>query len=202
MTGMNIVLINLTRFGDLLQSQAAIADLAARGHRVAVVCLENFAGAASLLHGVMHISALPSAGLLAALDKGSNVFKEGSAMGGMEGFSPCADWAKALGALAAWKKSLLEVFPVDAVCNLTPTLSARLLARFVAGDAPCTGFAVDAQTLPANARATHISLFDGTLQGFELTDRSAFGFQGHPEESPGPHDINELFDKFISHMAK
>lgn len=64
------------------------------------------------------------------------------------------------------------------------------------------GFAVDAQTLPANARATHISLFDGTLQGFELTDRSAFGFQGHPEESPGPHDINELFDKFISHMAK
>ena len=144
MTGMNIVLINLTRFGDLLQSQAAIADLAARGHRVAVVCLENFAGAASLLHGVMHISALPSAGLLAALDKGSNVFKEGSAMGGMEGFSPCADWAKALGALAAWKKSLLEVFPVDAVCNLTPTLSARLLARFVAGDAPCTGFAVDA----------------------------------------------------------
>lgn len=64
------------------------------------------------------------------------------------------------------------------------------------------GFAVDADTLPANARATHISLFDGTLQGFELTDRPAFGFQGHPEESPGPHDITELFDKFISHMAK
>ncbi|MDY3330572.1 MAG: glutamine-hydrolyzing carbamoyl-phosphate synthase small subunit [Pelistega sp.] len=64
------------------------------------------------------------------------------------------------------------------------------------------GFAVDGDTLPSNARVTHISLFDGTLQGFELTDRPAFCFQGHPEASPGPHDIIELFDKFISHMAK
>ncbi|NOL49467.1 glutamine-hydrolyzing carbamoyl-phosphate synthase small subunit [Pelistega europaea] len=64
------------------------------------------------------------------------------------------------------------------------------------------GFAVDADTLPSNARMTHISLFDGTLQGFELTDRPAFCFQGHPEASPGPHDIIELFDKFISLMAK
>ncbi|MGE8677750.1 MAG: glutamine-hydrolyzing carbamoyl-phosphate synthase small subunit, partial [Achromobacter marplatensis] len=57
------------------------------------------------------------------------------------------------------------------------------------------GFAVDAASLPANARVTHVSLFDGTLQGFELTDRPAFCFQGHPEASPGPHDILELFDK-------
>ena len=63
------------------------------------------------------------------------------------------------------------------------------------------GFAVDAQTLPANARATHVSLFDGTLQGFELTDRPAFCFQGHPEASPGPHDIVVLFDQFMSLMA-
>ncbi|WP_459615140.1 glutamine-hydrolyzing carbamoyl-phosphate synthase small subunit [Bordetella sp. 2513F-2] len=63
------------------------------------------------------------------------------------------------------------------------------------------GFAVDAATLPANARVTHVSLFDGTLQGFELTDRPAFCFQGHPEASPGPHDIIVLFDKFISQMA-
>ncbi|WP_408608114.1 glutamine-hydrolyzing carbamoyl-phosphate synthase small subunit [Candidimonas nitroreducens] len=63
------------------------------------------------------------------------------------------------------------------------------------------GFAVDAATLPANARATHVSLFDGTLQGFELSDAPAFCFQGHPEASPGPHDILELFDKFISLMA-
>jgi carbamoyl-phosphate synthase small subunit len=63
------------------------------------------------------------------------------------------------------------------------------------------GFGVDAASLPANARVTHISLFDGTLQGFELTDRPAFCFQGHPEASPGPHDIIVLFDKFISLMA-
>lgn len=63
------------------------------------------------------------------------------------------------------------------------------------------GFEVDAGSLPGNARVTHISLFDGTLQGFELTDRPAFCFQGHPEASPGPHDILVLFDKFISQMA-
>jgi carbamoyl-phosphate synthase small subunit len=63
------------------------------------------------------------------------------------------------------------------------------------------GFAVDAKTLPTNARATHVSLFDGTLQGFELTDRPAFCFQGHPEASPGPHDIVVLFDQFMSLMA-
>lgn len=64
------------------------------------------------------------------------------------------------------------------------------------------GFAVDAATLPANARVTHISLFDGTLQGFELTDRPAFCFQGHPEASPGPHDAAALFDKFIDLMTR
>jgi carbamoyl-phosphate synthase small subunit len=62
------------------------------------------------------------------------------------------------------------------------------------------GFAVDADTLPANARATHVSLFDGTLQGFELTDKPAFCFQGHPEASPGPHDIGYLFDRFTALM--
>ena len=64
------------------------------------------------------------------------------------------------------------------------------------------GFAVDAATLPKNARVTHISLFDGTLQGFELTDKPAFCFQGHPEASPGPHDVDVLFDKFIDLMEK
>jgi len=63
------------------------------------------------------------------------------------------------------------------------------------------GFNVDGESLPANARVTHVSLFDGTLQGFELTDSPAFCFQGHPEASPGPHDIVVLFDKFISLMA-
>ncbi len=63
------------------------------------------------------------------------------------------------------------------------------------------GFEVDAATLPANARVTHRSLFDGSLQGIELTDRPAFTFQGHPEASPGPHDVGYLFDKFIANMA-
>jgi carbamoyl-phosphate synthase small subunit len=64
------------------------------------------------------------------------------------------------------------------------------------------GFAVDAATLPANLRATHISLFDGTLQGLERTDKPAFCFQGHPEASPGPPDIAYLFDRFIGLMEK
>nr|WP_241014301.1 glutamine-hydrolyzing carbamoyl-phosphate synthase small subunit [Pandoraea nosoerga] len=63
------------------------------------------------------------------------------------------------------------------------------------------GFAVDADSLPANARVSHVSLFDGTLQGFEMTDRPAFCFQGHPEASPGPHDIGYLFDRFVQSMA-
>jgi carbamoyl-phosphate synthase small subunit len=64
------------------------------------------------------------------------------------------------------------------------------------------GFAVDASTLPKNARVTHVSLFDGTLQGFELTDKPAFCFQGHPEASPGPHDVDYLFDRFVAMMEK
>ena len=64
------------------------------------------------------------------------------------------------------------------------------------------GFAVDEKTLPANLRPTHVSLFDGTLQGLTRTDRPAFCFQGHPEASPGPHDIGYLFDRFIALMQE
>ena len=62
------------------------------------------------------------------------------------------------------------------------------------------GFAVDAETLPANLRVTHVSLFDGSLQGLARTDVPAFSFQGHPEASPGPHDVAYLFDRFIKLM--
>ncbi len=62
------------------------------------------------------------------------------------------------------------------------------------------GFAVDEKSLPANARITHVSLFDGSLQGFALNDAPAFCFQGHPEASPGPHDIRALFDRFVAAM--
>ena len=64
------------------------------------------------------------------------------------------------------------------------------------------GFAVDPDTLPSNCRVTHVSLFDGSLQGFERTDKPAFCFQGHPEASPGPHDIAPLFDRFVAMMEK
>jgi carbamoyl-phosphate synthase small subunit len=62
------------------------------------------------------------------------------------------------------------------------------------------GFAVDEKTLPANVRVTHQSLFDGTCQGIERTDKRAFSFQGHPEASPGPHEVGYLFDKFVVMM--
>jgi carbamoyl-phosphate synthase small subunit len=64
------------------------------------------------------------------------------------------------------------------------------------------GFCIDEATLPANARVTQRSLFDGSNQGIELTDAPAFSFQGHPEASPGPHDVAPLFDKFVASMGK
>jgi carbamoyl-phosphate synthase small subunit len=64
------------------------------------------------------------------------------------------------------------------------------------------GFTVDASTLPPTVRVTHVSLFDGSLQGIARTDRPAFSFQGHPEASPGPHDISYLFDRFVKMMER
>ena len=64
------------------------------------------------------------------------------------------------------------------------------------------GFAVDPASLPAEVRVTHVSLFDGSLQGIARTDRPAFSFQGHPEASPGPHDVGYLFDRFVALMEK
>jgi carbamoyl-phosphate synthase small subunit len=64
------------------------------------------------------------------------------------------------------------------------------------------GFMVDEKTLPDNLKPTHISLFDNSLQGFDIKGNYAFGFQGHPEASPGPQDINSIFEKFILHMTE
>jgi len=62
------------------------------------------------------------------------------------------------------------------------------------------GFAVEENSLPSSLKATHKSLFDGSLQGIEMSDKPAFGFQGHPEASPGPHDAAPLFNHFIELM--
>jgi carbamoyl-phosphate synthase small subunit len=78
----------------------------------------------------------------------------------------------------------------------------NLLTGKVAITSQNHGFAVDSSTLPNNLRATHVSLFDNSLQGFEHTELPAFGFQGHPEASPGPHDLADLFDKFVNMMNK
>jgi carbamoyl-phosphate synthase small subunit len=64
------------------------------------------------------------------------------------------------------------------------------------------GFAVDPASLPAKVRATHVSLFDGSLQGIALIDKPAFSFQGHPEASPGPHELGYLFDRFVAMMQR
>ncbi len=135
---MKILLVNLTRFGDLLQSQAAITKLAAAGHEVGVVCLENFAGAATLLSGVSHVAPLPGAAFLAALAQhpAEPSAEENSA-------AVPRSWPGALASLARWREELFGVFPPDCICNLTPTLAARLLARFLARTVSCTGFAVD-----------------------------------------------------------
>ena len=96
---------------------------------------------------------------------------------------------------------------------LPPTFEAQSSATYVSkvknlltGHCEITsqnhGFQVDETSLPANVRVTHRSLFDGTVQGIELTDKPAYSFQGHPEASPGPHDVAYLFDKFIKLMAE
>jgi carbamoyl-phosphate synthase small subunit len=64
------------------------------------------------------------------------------------------------------------------------------------------GFAVNGEALPACLEGTHISLFDGSLQGIKRRDKPAFGFQGHPEASPGPHDVGHLFDEFVTMMER
>ena len=64
------------------------------------------------------------------------------------------------------------------------------------------GFAIDPATLPDNVKVTHVSLFDGSLQGIARTDKPAFSFQGHPEASPGPHEVSYLFDKFVDLMQE
>ena len=150
---MNVLLLNLTRFGDLLQSQAAITDIVRQGHKVAVLCLENFAEAAALLSGVSLVVPLPAAAFLAALDSGRATGDERR-----------QNWPAALACLASLREKLEADFAPDVVCNMTPSLSARMLARFLASDKPCAGFAVDEFGFSANN-----SLWAAFLQGAAIT---------------------------------
>ncbi|NJB69347.1 ADP-heptose:LPS heptosyltransferase [Desulfobaculum xiamenense] len=115
------IVINLTRFGDLLQTQPVFTALKARGRETALVCLENFASAAKLMRDVDAVFALPGAALLSQLDD---------------------DWRRGLGTFCDWAGNDLASFGADQVVNLTSTLPGRLLARYLA---PCevVGYALD-----------------------------------------------------------
>lgn len=117
---MNLLLVNLTRFGDLLQTQPVVHGLRAQGHRVGLVCLENFAGAAALLEGVDHVAALPGSALLA-------------------GVQPGGDWRACTAGLMTWADRLRGAYAHDAVLNLTATLGGRLLGRLLAANGSDAG---------------------------------------------------------------
>lgn len=118
---MRILVQNLTRFGDLIQSQPALAELAGQGHELAVACLENFTGAARLLPEAGTVFPLPGARFLSGL---------------------AGDWREALASVTAFADTVARDFAPEAVVNLTPALSARLLARRLCGDA-VSGFSLD-----------------------------------------------------------
>jgi ADP-heptose:LPS heptosyltransferase len=118
---MRSLVINLTRFGDLLQTQPVFTELKALGRETGLVCLDNFAGAAALLRDVDRVFLLPGAKLLANLD---------------------ADWRIGLKSLHLWRHELFDAFPGPSVINLTPAVSARILSRHLASG-PVAGFGLD-----------------------------------------------------------
>ncbi|MGE4299589.1 MAG: glycosyltransferase family 9 protein [Desulfovibrionaceae bacterium] len=124
---MNTLVVNCTRLGDLLQTQPVLSGLKRRGDAVGLVCLENFAGAATLLRDVDHVYPLPGASVLAGLDR---------------------DWKAGLGAFWTWGTAAARDFAPEGVVNFTASLSVRLLARFLAagngGGAAVSGFGIDA----------------------------------------------------------
>jgi ADP-heptose:LPS heptosyltransferase len=119
----NVLIINLTRFGDLIQTQPVITGFKSRGCRVGLVCLANFAQAATLLHGVDRVFAFPGAGLLAGLD---------------------TDWRLAVRDLDGFLRTVFGEFPPDETVNLTPSVSSRLLAFGLTPESgSASGFTVD-----------------------------------------------------------
>jgi ADP-heptose:LPS heptosyltransferase len=146
---MNILLINLTRFGDLLQSRALVRDLVDQGHRVGMVCLENFAAAARLLPDIAHVAPLP----------GSALLRESAA----EPAPAARRWPLAFSALESWRCDLERDFPYEDVRNLTATVSARLLCGLLARSRPVTGFALDAEGFALNTNPWSAFTLGSTL---------------------------------------
>ncbi|WP_018125571.1 glycosyltransferase family 9 protein [Desulfovibrio oxyclinae] len=126
---MNVLIINLTRFGDLLQTQPVISGFRAQGASVGLVCVENFASAAGLLRDVDDVFSFSGARILAALD---------------------ANWREAVDISEKLAAKAREFAP-DLVVNLTPSVSSRLLARRLSGGAPVQGFGIDAQGFNADS---------------------------------------------------
>ena len=122
---MRILIINFTRLGDILQSQAGISDLQEAGHEVALVCLENFMAATSLMRGLAHVFPFPGTHLLRSLAHDAK--RDDSFSEHLPVDSP--EWPSGLACLQSWHGALLEQFCPDAIVNMTPTLSARLLGR-------------------------------------------------------------------------
>lgn len=120
---MNVLIINLTRFGDLIQTQPVVSGYKSLGHRVGLVCLENFASAASLLDGVDEVFPFPGAGLLSKIDD---------------------DWRLAVLEATEFKADIMARFTPDRTINLTPSVSSRLLTYDLApASGDIVGFTVD-----------------------------------------------------------
>lgn len=168
---MNTLVINLTRFGDLLQCQPVFAELAATGERTALVCLENFAGAAGLLRHVDRVFALPGAGLLSAVD---------------------TDWRRALWRFREFTAQVAAEFLPDRVINLTPSVAARVLARHLArnpASGEVAGFGMDDEGFGRDSSAwaafLEISSANRGVSPFNIVDlfRRAAGLGRLPADS-------------------
>jgi ADP-heptose:LPS heptosyltransferase len=198
----NTLLVNLTRFGDLLQSRAAIADLARNGHRVALVCLENFASAAELLPDTTHIAPLPSSALLAGLASEQTYPFRGD---GQRRF-PRKQWHKSLAALGAFRAGLVSAFPFDRVCNLTPGLAARLLTRYLAGTRPCSGFFVDEHGFGVNGNSWAAFFMGSSLERglspFNVADLFRKTAAGDSASGPGVASLLEPGEAVLDAMRE
>jgi hypothetical protein len=201
---MNTLLINLTRFGDLLQSRAAIADRVRCGDRVALVCLENFAAAAELLPDADHIAPLPSAALLAGLapERPDPVRDDGRRR------SARKQWHKSLAALGAFRAGLERAFPYERVCNLTPGIAAELLTRYLAGSRPCSGFFVDEYGFGVNGNSWAAFFMGATLERglspFNVADlfRKTAAGDGDGPFGPGDASLAEPEEAVLNGMRE